>query len=269
MGRLLQLLPRLEYEMTMSSLITRDRYQAVLFDMDGVITDTARIHATCWKRMFDDFLEKRASRNSEPFRPFDLDTDYKVHVDGRPRYEGVRDFLRSRGITLRDGTPDDPPTEETICGLGNRKNELVNVHLASAGVEAYPGTVAFLKCLRRLGIKTAVVTSSQNSQTVLQAAQVDHLFDACVDGDVLVEHGLAGKPAPDSFLKAAEMVGVAPERAAVVEDALSGIRAGVQGGFGLVIGVARKDNAEELKAQGAHRVVKDLAELIPNTDAIS
>jgi HAD superfamily hydrolase (TIGR01509 family) len=198
-----------------------------------------------------------------PFRSFDVGIDYKLHVDGKPRYQGVRDFLDSRSIVLPDGTPDDLPTAETVCGLGNRKNELVNDLLASSGVEAYAGTVAFLKFLRRIGIKTAVVTSSQNCQAVLQAAKVDDLFDARVDGDVLVEQGLAGKPAPDCFLRAAEMLGVRPERAVVIEDAISGVRAGAQGGFGLVIGVARKGNAEELKAHGAQVVVDDLAELLP------
>jgi beta-phosphoglucomutase family hydrolase len=242
--------------------ISRDRYEAVLFDMDGVITDTVSIHATCWKTMFDEFLQTWATRKGEPFRAFDIVSDYKLHVDGKPRYEGVRDFLKSRGIVLPEGTADDPPTAQTVCGLGNRKNELVNALLASTGVEAYAGTVAFLKYLRRMSIKTAVVTSSQNCQAVLRAARVDDLFDARVDGDVLVEQGLAGKPAPDSFLKAAEMLGVMPERAAVIEDAISGVRAGAQGGFGLVIGVARKGNAEELKAHGAHVVVNDLAELL-------
>ena len=243
--------------------ISRDRYEAVLFDMDGVITDTVSIHATCWKTMFDAFLQKWATRNAEPFNSFDVVADYKLYVDGKPRYEGVRDFLKSRGIVLPEGTADDPPTAETVCGLGNRKNELVNELLASTGVEAYAGTVAFVKYLRRMNIKTAVVTSSQNCQAVLQAAKVEDLFDARVDGDVLVEQGLAGKPAPDSFLKAAEMLGVMPERAAVIEDAISGVRAGAAGGFGLVVGVARRGNAEELKAHGAHIVVNDLAELLP------
>jgi len=246
----------------MPSLITRDRYDAVLLDMDGVVTDTASIHASCWKIMFDEFLEKRATRHAEPFRSFDLDVDYRLYVDGKPRYQGVRDFLGSRGIALPAGTPEDRSTEETVCGLGNRKNELVNDCLASGVFEAYPGTVAFLKYLRRINIKTAVVTSSQNCHTVLQAAKVEDLFDARVDGNVLFEQGLAGKPAPDSFLKAAEMLGVMPERAVVIEDAISGVQAGVQGGFGLVIGVARKGNAEELKAHGAHRVINDLGELL-------
>jgi len=250
-------------EQTHSRLsITPDRYEAVLFDMDGVITDTASIHASCWKSMFDEFLQKRAARTGQPFRPFDEVTDYKLHVDGKPRYHGVRDFLKSRGIVLPEGTPKDPPTAETICGLGNRKNELVNERLATSGAEAYPGTVAYIMYLRRMGIKTAVVTSSQNCEEVLRAAKVEDLFDARVDGNVLAAQRLAGKPAPDSFLKAAEMLHVNPQNAVVVEDAISGVQAGAKGGFGLVIGVARKGNAEELKAQGAHIAVNDLAELL-------
>src|SRR5215510_15794729 len=164
--------------------ITHDRCEAVLFDMDGVITDTVSIHATCWKMMFDEFLQKWATRHAEPFRSFDVVTDYKLQVDGKPRYEGVRDFLNSRGIALPEGTPEDPPTAETVCGLGNRKDELVNARLAE-GVEAYPGSIAFLRYVRGAGVKTAVVTSSQNCQTVLHLAGVEDLFDARVDGLLL------------------------------------------------------------------------------------
>jgi len=242
--------------------ITRERCDAVLFDMDGVVTDTASIHAACWKTMFDEYLKKWAQRNGQPFRPFDVATDYKLYVDGKPRYQGVIDFLKSRGIVLPEGTPADPSDAETVCGLGNRKNDLVNERFAS-GVEAYPGSVAFLKSLRPSGIKTAIVTSSQNCQTVLQAAGVGDLFDARVDGNVIAQQHLSGKPAPDSYLKAAEMLGVKPDRAVVIEDAISGIQAGARGRFGLVIGVARKDNVAELKAQGADVVVHDLAELLP------
>jgi RpiB/LacA/LacB family sugar-phosphate isomerase/HAD superfamily hydrolase (TIGR01509 family) len=242
--------------------ITADRYEAVLLDMDGVVTDTAGVHAACWKTMFDEHLQKWARQNARPFRAFDLNTDYKIHVDGKPRVQGVLDFLRSRGITMPDGRPDDPPTAETTYGLGNRKSELVINHLASAGVDAYPGSVAFLKYLRASGIKTAVVTSSQISQSILHAARIDHLFDARVDGNVLLHQGLIGKPSPDSLLKAAQILRVAPERTVVVDDSISGIRAGAQGGFGLVIGVNRKGNADELKANGADIVVNDLAELI-------
>jgi beta-phosphoglucomutase family hydrolase len=250
------------HEVAMPQFTKSGRYQAVLLDMDGVITDTASIHARCWKSMFDEFLKKWATRRSEPFRPFAIDVDYRTYVDGKPRYEGVRDFLKSRAIVLPDGTRDDPPTDETICGLGNRKNQLVADALASAPVEVYPGTLNFVHALRQIGLKTAVVTSSQNARAILEAANVQNLFDACVDGEVIAEQDLAGKPAPDSFLKAAEMLGVPPSRAVVIEDAISGIRAGVEGGFGLVVGIARSGNTEELKAQGAHIVVSDLSELI-------
>jgi beta-phosphoglucomutase family hydrolase len=241
--------------------ITRERYDAVLLDMDGVVTDTASIHAACWKTMFDEYLKKWAQQNGQPFRPFEIATDYKLYVDGKPRYQGVRDFLTSRGIDLPEGTPADSSNAETVSGLGNRKNVLVNERLAK-GVEAYPGSVAFLKFLRESGFKTAIVTSSQNCQTVLTAAGVSDFFDARVDGNVIAQQHLAGKPAPDSYLKAAEMLGVKPGRAVVMEDALSGVQAGARGQFGLVVGVARKDNVEELKAQGAHVVVHDLAELV-------
>jgi beta-phosphoglucomutase family hydrolase len=240
---------------------THGRYQAILFDMDGVITDTASIHADCWKKMFDEYLQKWAKQKAQPFCPFEVATDYKIYVDGKPRYVGVRDFLKSRAIALPEGTPEDPPDAETVCGLGNRKDELVNQRLAR-GVEAYPGSVSFLLYVRRAGVKTAIVTSSQNCQTVLNAARIADLFDARVDGMVIAAQGLAGKPAPDSFLKAADMLGVPRESAVVVEDAISGVQAGVRGGFGLVIGVDRKGDAEELKANGAHVVVKDLAELL-------
>jgi beta-phosphoglucomutase family hydrolase len=242
--------------------ISRDRYDAVLFDLDGVLTDTAQIHASSWKRMFDGFLERRAARTGEVLPPFDIATDYRLHVDGKPRYDGVRDFLRSRRIELPEGAPDDPPDAETVCGLGNRKNELVNAAIDAGEVIAYPGSVAWVHALRAAGIKCAVVTSSQNRQAVLRAAGIEELFEAAVDGNTIRAQGLAGKPAPDSFLKAAEALEVRPRRTVVVEDALSGVEAGVRGGFGLVIGVARKGNADELKRCGAHVVVTDLAELL-------
>jgi len=242
--------------------ITRDRYDAVLFDLDGVLTDTARIHASSWKRMFDEFLERRAARTGEALRPFEIATDYKLHVDGKPRYDGVRDFLRARGVELPEGSPQDAPDAETVCGLGNRKNDLVNAAIEAGEVVTYPGSVALVRKLRDEGIKCAVVTSSQNRAAVLEAAAISDLFDAAVDGNTIIELGLAGKPAPDSFLQAAKALGAAPERAVVVEDALSGVEAGANGKFGLVIGVARHDNAEELKRHGAHVVVADLSELL-------
>src|SRR5215469_10403377 len=244
-----------------SSARTRGRFEAMLFDMDGVITRTESIHAACWKEMFDEYLRKRAKQKGESFQPFEVTTDYKIYVDGKPRYLGVRDFLKSRGIFLPEGTPEDPPTAETVCGLGNRKEKLVHERFA-AGVEVYPGSVAFVRYVRRAGVKTAVVTSSQNCQMVLHAAGIDDLFDVRVDGEVIAAHGLAGKPAPDSYLKAAEMLQVPPESAVVLEDAISGVQAGARGGFGLVIGVDRKGDAEELKANGAHLVINDLAELL-------
>jgi len=243
-------------------VITREHYDAILFDMDGVITDTAGIHASCWKAMFDQFLQRWATQNNVTFRPFDGVADYNLYVDGKPRFLGVRDFLKSRGIVLPEGTSRDASSADTVRGLGNLKNELVNVRLASTGADAYPGTVAFIMYVRRMGIKTAVVTSSENCQRVLMAARIEDLFDVRVDGELLVKERIAGKPAPDSFLKAAEMLQTPVQRAAVIEDAISGIKAGTQGGFGLVIGVDRKNNAEELKAYGADAVVNDLSELL-------
>lgn len=245
-----------------SRRVSRDRYDAVLFDLDGVVTDTAGIHAACWKQLFDEYLQKRASRRGEAFRPFDLVTDYALYVDGKPRFDGVRDFLNSRGIQLPQGDPDDPAEVETVCGLGNRKDDLVNQAIADVGVEPYDGTVRFIHQLRRNGFKIAVVTSSQNCAAVLKAARLDDLFEVRVDGNSIHERGLAGKPAPDTYLVAAKLLGVEPIRAVVIEDAISGVQAGVNGNFGLVIGVARKGNAEELKHQGAHLVVEDLAELL-------
>jgi beta-phosphoglucomutase family hydrolase len=245
-----------------SKRVNRDQYDAVLFDLDGVITDTANLHATCWKQMFDEYLQKRAGQRGEAFRPFDVSTDYRLYVDGKPRFDGVRDFLSSRGIQLPEGNPDDPAQEETVCGLGNRKNDLVNHAIADVGVEPYEGTVEFIHQLRRNGFKTAVVTSSQNCTVVLKAAKLDGFFEVRVDGNTIESERLAGKPAPDTFLMAARLLGVEPTRTVVIEDAISGVQAGSNGSFGLVIGVARKGNAEELKQHGAHLVVDDLGELV-------
>jgi beta-phosphoglucomutase family hydrolase len=243
------------------SAITRDQYDAVLLDLDGVITDTAGIHAACWKQMFDEYLQKRATQRGEAHRPFDPATDYRLHVDGKPRFDGVRDFLTSRGIQLPEGTPNDPPQAETVGGLGNRKNDLVNKIIEDAGVEPYAGSVKLIRQLRHHGFKIAVVTSSQNCAAVLKAAKLDALFDTRVDGNTILAEHLAGKPSPDTFLMAAKLLGVEPSRSVVIEDALSGVEAGSAGGFGLVIGVARKGNAEELRRHGAHLVVNDLGEL--------
>jgi beta-phosphoglucomutase family hydrolase len=243
-------------------MITRDQYDAVLFDLDGVITDTAKIHAACWKQMFDEYLQKRATQRGEAFRPFDPVEDYRLHVDGKPRFDGVRDFLRSRGIQLPEGSPHDPPEAETVGGLGNRKNHLVTRAIEETGVEAYEGSVRFIGQLHRQGFKVAVVSSSENCEAVLRSARVDGLFEVRVDGAMVEAQHLAGKPAPDTFLIAARLLGVEPGRAVVVEDALSGVEAGLAGNFGLVVGVARRGNAEELRRHGAHLVVSDLGELV-------
>ena len=243
-------------------MITRDKYDAVLFDLDGVITDTASLHAAAWKQMFDDYLQRRAAQTREVFRPFDIATDYRLYVDGKPRFDGVRDFLTSRGIQLPEGTPDDPPQAETVSGLGNRKNDLINEVIEDVGVKAYEGSVKLIRQLHRQGYKIAVVTSSHNCTTVLHAAGLDRVFDVQVDWNTIEKQDLAGKPAPDTFLTAAKLLAVEPRRAVVIEDAISGVQAGANGHFGLVIGVARKGNAEELISHGANWVVNDLAELV-------
>jgi beta-phosphoglucomutase family hydrolase len=242
--------------------ITRALYDAVLFDLDGVITDTANLHAASWKQMFDEYLKTRAAHSGEKFFPFDITADYLLYVDGKPRFDGVRDFLRSREIKLSEGGPDDPPQAETICGLGNRKNDLVNQVIEEQGVEPYEGSVKLIQQLRVRGFKIAVVTSSQNCDAVLSAANLDSLFEVRVDGNAIRVQNLSGKPAPDMFLAAARLLQVEPARAVVIEDAISGVQAGANGNFGLVIGVARKGNAEELRQSGAHLVVKDLSELV-------
>ncbi len=245
--------------------VTREKFDAVLFDLDGVLTATAKIHAASWKRMFDEYIGQRATSTGEPFRPFDIDVDYTSFVDGKPRYDGVRDFLRSRDIDLLEGGHDDSPGRETVCGLGNRKNELVNTIIAAEGVEVYEGSIAFLHDVRRQGFRTAVVTSSANCDLVLEAAGIEGLFDVRIDGNTIIDEHLSGKPAPDSFLRAAELLGVTPARSVVVEDAISGVEAGRAGGFGLVIGVARKGNFDQLGRHGAGLVVGDLGELLQPT----
>ena len=242
--------------------IAKERFDAVLFDLDGVLTDTAKVHAACWKRMFDDFLRQRANEKKEPYVPFDMGADYKRYVDGKLRYEGVRSFLESRGIQLPYGDPKDPPNRVTICGLGNLKDEMVKKALRSEGVEAYEGTVAFVHRLRSEGIKTAVVSASSNCEAILKAAGIADLFDARIDGEVAARLKLAGKPEPDTFLKAAEELGVEPDRAVVVEDAIAGVQAGRKGGFGLIIGVGRKGDTDQLRKNGADIVVADLGEML-------
>ncbi|HEX6257444.1 MAG TPA: beta-phosphoglucomutase family hydrolase [Euzebyales bacterium] len=247
----------------MTAQLSADRFDAVLFDLDGVITDTAAVHARAWKTMFDEYLRQRGEREGGHVIEFTIDGDYKTYVDGKPRYDGVRSFLTSRGIDLPEGDRSDPPDRETVCGLGNRKNELVNRLLDEEGVVVYDGSVRLMHHLRDEGVRLAVVSSSRNCVSVLTSAGLLDLFDARVDGVVAAQRGLPGKPAPDTFLAAASDLATPPERAVVVEDAISGVQAGRAGAFGLVVGVDRDDEREALRANGADIVVNDLAELLP------
>ena len=237
-----------------------ESYDAVLFDLDGVITDSASIHRACWKQMFDEFLQGRADRHDDGFEEFTSE-DYRRYVDGRLRYDGVQGFLESRGLRLPYGDPGDPPDAQTVCGLGNRKNAQVQDRIAAGGVEVYPDGVALARRLAAAGVLLAVVSASKNAVAMLQEAGVADLFAERVDGWVADELGLPGKPAPDTFLEGARRLGVAPERAVVVEDAISGVRAGRAGGFGLVVGVDRTGDPDSLAANGADVVVDDLTML--------
>ncbi len=239
--------------------------RACLFDLDGVLTQTARVHAAAWKEMFDAFLRDRAGRTGEKFVPFDPVADYDTYVDGKPRYDGVRSFLASRGIELPEGDPSDPPSAETVYGLGNRKNELVLAMLERDGVEVYDGSVRYVRAVRDAGLHRAVVSASANCREVLQAAGIEDLFEVRIDGIVVEQKHLKGKPAPDTFLAAAEELGAKPAEAAVFEDALAGVEAGRAGGFGFVVGVNRTGQREALLEHGADIVVSDLAELLEQT----
>ncbi|HEY0890909.1 MAG TPA: beta-phosphoglucomutase family hydrolase [Nocardioides sp.] len=244
-----------------SAPVAWQRYAAVLFDLDGVITPTAVVHMAAWADLFNGFLATYDGPVARP-APYS-DADYFAHVDGKPRYDGVRDFLASRGIVLPEGTPDDPPTALTVCGLGNRKNDAFNAVLERDGVEAYPGSVALLDHLRELGIPLAVVSSSANAPHVLEVAGLRDRFQTVVGGDVAHALNLRGKPAPDTFVHAAAALGAAAEASVVLEDAVSGVRAGAAGGFGLVIGVDRGAGETALAEAGAGLVVADLADLVP------
>jgi beta-phosphoglucomutase family hydrolase len=239
-----------------------DAIEACLFDLDGVLTQTAEVHAAAWKEMFDAFLRERSSRTGAPFEPFDSVTDYDEYVDGKPRYDGVRSFLGARGIDLSEGTQDDPPSAQTIHGLGNRKNELVLAMIHHQGVRVYEGSVRYVRAAREAGLDRAVVTSSANAHEVLAAASIDDLFDVRIDGVVAARERLQGKPAPDTFLAAAHALGVSAAQAAVFEDALAGVAAGRAGRFAFVVGVDRVGQAGALREHGADLVVTDLAELI-------
>jgi beta-phosphoglucomutase family hydrolase len=267
--------------------ISRSLCDGVIFDLDGVVTQTAVVHAAAWKRLFDGYLAQRAARAGEgagradappagssradspagssssddPLRPFDAGADYQRYVDGKPRYDGVRDFLASRGIQLPSGDPSDPPDAETVCGLGNRKNDLFNAEVRERGVKTYPSTVELIHHLHDAGIRVGLMSSSKNTAMVLDATGITDLFEVRVDGVVADEVGLPGKPDPAMYLEAARRLGVDAARSVVVEDALAGVEAGRRGGFGLVIGVDRVGHAKALSEHGADVVVDDLAEV--------
>lgn len=237
--------------------------ELVIFDLDGVLTRTAAVHAAAWKEMFDRFLAELGQREGRSFEPFDAGSDYRRHVDGKPRYDGVRDFLKARGVELPDGDPDDPPERETVCGLGNRKNRFFLRRLEHDGVEVYRDAERLVDRLKRSGVRVAIASASRNCSAVLEAAGLRDLFEAELDGVQAAALGLAGKPAPDVFLEVARQLGVDPGRAAIVEDSLAGVAAGRRGGFGCVVGVDRGEQSAALRHAGADVVVRDLAELAP------
>jgi beta-phosphoglucomutase family hydrolase len=239
-----------------------DGIRGCLFDLDGVLTQTAKVHDAAWKQMFDGFLRDWSTRTGQPFVPFDPVKDYDEYVDGKPREDGTRSFLASRGIKLPEGSEDDPPDAETVYGLSNRKNEIVLQRIRTDGVEAYPGSVRYVKAVRDAGLPRAVVSSSANAKDVLAAAGIGDLFDARIDGVVAERDHLRGKPAPDTYLAGARALGLEPRAGAVFEDALAGVAAGRAGGFGFVVGVDRVGQADELRQHGADTVVTDLAELL-------
>ena len=246
----------------MKPVVDRPRlhFDAVIFDMDGVVTNTAKLHSVAWKQLFDAYLQRRAEQRQEPFVPFDIRRDYLAYVDGKPRYEGVRSFIAARGIELPYGDPADRADTETICGLGNTKDEIFERMLHEQGPEVFASTVRLIEGLKTLGIKVGIVTSSKHGEDVLEMAGLTALFEVRIDGVVAERLALKGKPDPDIFTKAAELLGVSAARSVVVEDAVSGVQAGRRGGFGLVIGIDRGHNREALASQGADMVVSDLAE---------
>jgi HAD superfamily hydrolase (TIGR01509 family) len=241
-------------------IIDLDEYDAAILDMDGVVTRSVRAHFASWKSMFDQYLRNRAGQQGEKLQPF-TEEDYYRYVDGKPRYEGAQSFLESRGISLPYGSPDDLPGKETVCGLCNLKNQYFLEYIRINGVESYRSTIDFVKEITKRGKRVAVISSSRNSEAVLEASGVGDLFHATVGGVDAISHHLKGKPEPDIFLEAARRLKVSPGRAMVIEDALSGVAAGRAGGFGLVIGVDRSGNNVELKSYGANIVVADLAEV--------
>jgi beta-phosphoglucomutase family hydrolase len=236
--------------------------KACLFDLDGVLTRTAELHAAAWKETFDAYLRARAQRTGESFRPFDAVADYDEYVDGRIRADGVRSFLTSRGIALPEGTPDDPPDRETVQALGNAKNRLVLRRIHDGDVRVYEGSVRYVEAVRAAGLRRAVVSSSTHCREILEAVGLAGFFEARVDGLVAERERLRGKPAPDTYLAGARALDVSPDRAAVFEDALAGVESGRAGGFAYVVGVDRAGQADALRRHGANAVVTDLAELL-------
>ena len=241
-----------------------DHLRAGLFDLDGVLTPTAAVHRAAWEETFNDYLRQRAERTGQPYLPFDPGPDYHTYVDGRARADGVRSFLASRGVSLPEGTPDDPYDAQTVHGIGNRKNAMLLTRLRERGVTPFPGSVAYLHAAAAAGLRRAVVSASANCREVVAAAGLTDLLEVRVDGVTARQENLRGKPHPDTFLAAAERLGVKPGEAAVFEDALAGVEAGRAGGFGLVIGVDRVGQADALRRSGADIVVRDLADLLPN-----
>jgi beta-phosphoglucomutase family hydrolase len=239
-----------------------DGVRGCLFDMDGVLTRTATVHAAAWKSAFDEFLREWADRTGNPFTPFDAVADYDRYVDGKSRLDGTRSFLASRGVTLSEGSPDDPPDAPTVHGVSNRKNALVQAIMAKEGVEVFPGSLRYVRAVRDAGLRRAVVSSSANTAQVLTAAGISELFETRIDGVVAQRRQLAGKPAPDMYLAGAEALGLKPSEAAVFEDALAGVAAGRAGKFAVVVGVDRAGQADALREHGADLVVTDLAELL-------
>ena len=236
-----------------------------LFDLDGVITQTAKVHNAAWKEMFDSYLRDRSRRTSEPFVPFDPVKDYDEYVDGKPRADGTRSFLASRGIELPEGGDDDPPDAETVRGLGARKNQILLQRIRTDGVEVYESSVRYVHAVRDAGLRSAVVSSSANCREILAAVGIEDLFEARIDGQVAKREHLRGKPAPDTFLAGARALGLGPQEAAVFEDALAGVEAGRAGRFRPVVGVDRVGQADALKEHGADIVVTDLAQLLDHS----
>jgi alpha,alpha-trehalase len=257
---------RFHDEATGKITVPVDRLDGVIFDMDGVVTDTARVHARCWKRVFDNHLRARSDGTGEPFRSFN-EEDYLRYVDGKPRYDGVESFLSSRHITLEHGAPSDPPGYDTVCALGNLKDQEFERAVKEEGVTVFESTLTFLRSLRSLGVRTALISSSRHAKAILATAAITDLFDVIVDGVDAEALDLRGKPDPAIFLAAAHQLGVAPSRAAVVEDALAGVEAGHRGGFSFVIGIDRRSHPEALCRHGADAVVTDLADLELQIDA--